>query len=180
MEKIIEDLVKDLTSIVEGKKLEKKRENLGDLVDIRFLRMVNFALQWTSVGYQSALRLAGMKLGKKIGTLSNKTETSLILEEIKKIFEFLKAGKVEFEIIPKETKALLRIYESSLTFGLPNVSQNLCFFEEGFIEGYFDGIISKVGTIGLVDGKSLNKVEVTEQKCVGLGNNFCEFLIKLK
>jgi len=179
MEKIIEDLEKDLRDIVEGKEILPKRKEFGDLVDIRFYRMVNFALQWTSVGYQSALRLAGMKFGKRIGENSKKSELSLVLEEIKKIIEFLRGGKVEIEILPEEKEAQIKIYESSLTAGVPNVLQNLCFFEEGFIEGYILGAITKNGHLAVAGtGLSISNVSVEEKRCVGLGDEFCGFLIK--
>jgi len=181
MEKIIEDLEKDLIDIIEGKPLKILRKELGDNVDIRALRMVIFALQWTSVGYQSALRLAGMRLGKRIGGNSKKAELSLVLEEIKKLIEALRNGKVELEIIGDFKDVQLKIFESSLTTGIPNVSQNLCFFEEGFIEGYLDGIISSKGAIIAGGGRfNITKVSVEEEKCIGLGDEFCGFLIEFK
>lgn len=179
MEKIIEDLEKDLKDIIDGKELKVIREELGDKIDIRGLRMVVFALQWTSVGFQSTLRLAGMKFGKKIGTSSQKTELTLVLREIQKIIETLLEGKVEIEITSELNGAQLKIYNSSLTAKVPNIMQNLCFFEEGFIEGYIDGVISKAGALAVAGGQtSVNKISVQEKRCVGLGDDFCSFLIK--
>jgi len=179
MEKIIGDLEKELKDIVEEKPVKIKRKELGDMVDIRLLRMIIFSLQWVSVGYQSALRLAGMKFGRRLGESSEKTELSLVLEEIKKVIESLNGGKVEIKITPVLKSAELRISESSLTAGVPDVLQNLCFFEEGFIEGYLDGVISKKGALAIVGGeKGLTKVRVEEKKCVGLGDDFCGFLIR--
>jgi len=179
MEKLIEDLEKDLRDIIEGKPLKTKRKELGDQADIRLCRMIVFSLQWVSVGYQSALRLAGMKFGKRMGENSEKSELGLILEEIKKIIEFLREGKVEIEMIPESKGAQLKIYESSLTAGVPNVLRNLCFFEEGLIEGYLDGIISKKGSLAITGQEfSVTKVSVEEKRCIGLGDDFCGFLIK--
>jgi len=179
MEKIIEDLEKDLRDIIEGKPLKTKRKELGDQVDIRLCRMMIFSLQWASVGYQSALRFAGMKFGKRIGQNSEKSELSLVLEEIKKIIEFLREGKVEIEMMPELKEVQLKIYESSLTAEVPNVLQKLCFFEEGFIEGYLDGVIAKKGSIAVARAEvSISKVSCEEKRCVGLGDDFCGFLIK--
>ena len=180
MEKIIEDLEKDLRDIIEGKSLKTKRKELGDQVDIRLCRMIVFSLQWASVGYQSALRFAGMKFGKRMGENSERTELSLVLEEIKKIIEVLREGKVEIEIMPKLKGAQLKICESSLTTGVPNILQNLCFFEEGFIEGYLDGAVSKMGSLAVAGGEevSITKVSCEEKRCIGLGDDFCGFLIK--
>ncbi|MDD2697100.1 MAG: hypothetical protein PHE52_03025 [Candidatus Pacebacteria bacterium] len=179
MEKIIDGLAEDLKNIVEGKSPKPLRKEFGDIADIRLLRMVVFGLQWASVGYQSALRLAGMKLGKRLGTNCEKSELSLILEEIKKIFEYLREGRIEIEIMPKMRGAQLKIYESSLTAGVPNILQNLCFFEEGFIEGYLDGVISKQRSIVIAGSEgNINDVSVEEKRCIGLGDDFCGFLIK--
>jgi len=179
MEKLIEDLEKDLRNIIEGKPLKTKREKLGDQVDLRILRMIIYALQWASVGYQSALRFAGMKLGKRMGEASEKTELGLVLEEIKKIIEYLRGGRVEIEIMPDVKGAQLKIYDSYLTSGIPNILQNLCFFEEGFIEGYLDGVIAKNGSLAVASqGISVLGVTCQEIRCVGLGDKFCGFLIK--
>jgi len=179
MEKIIEDLEKDLRDIIEDKPLKTLRKELGDTVNIRLCRMIIFSLQWTSVGYQSALRLAGMKFGKRIGENSERSELSLVLEEIKKIIEFLRGGKVEIEMMPELKGVQLKIYESSLTAEVPNVLQNLCFFQEGFIEGYLDGVISKKGSLAVAGQEfSVTKVSCEEKRCIGLGDDFCGFLIK--
>jgi predicted hydrocarbon binding protein len=179
MEKIIEDLEKDLREIVEGKEIKVKRKGLGDQIDIRFLRMIVYSLQWASVGYQSALRFAGMKFGKRLGEGSEKTELSLVLEEIKKIIEYLRGGKVEIEIMPEGKGAQLKIHDSYLTSGIPNILQNLCFFEEGFIEGYLDGVIAKRGSLAVASqGISVLRVTCREIRCIGLGDEFCGFFIK--
>jgi predicted hydrocarbon binding protein len=180
MEKLLEDLERDIKSILEGKEVKQKRKDLGDKVDIRLCRMIVYSLQWASVGYQSALRFAGMKLGKRLGEVSEKTELSLVLEEIKKIIEYLRGGRVEIEIMPEIKGAQLKIYDSYLTSGIPNILQNLCFFEEGFIEGYLDGVISKKGPIAVAgQGFSVSKVSCEEKKCIGLGDDYCGFLIKI-
>ena len=181
MEKIIDDLEKDLGDIIKGKPPKVIREESGDMVDIRLLRMVVFSLQWASVGYQSALRFAGMRLGRRLGENSERAELSLILEEIKRVIEALKGGKVEFGVIPDLKGAEFKVFESSLAAKVPNVLQNLCFFEEGFIEGYLDGVISKKGSIVVIGGENnFTKVSCKEMRCVGLGDDFCSFLIKFE
>jgi len=179
MEKLLEDLERDIKNVLEGKEVKQKRRDLGDKVDIRLCRMIVYSLQWASVGYQSALRFAGMKLGKRLGEGSEKTELGLVLEEIKKIIEYLRGGRVEIEIMPDVKGAQLKIYDSYLTSGIPNILQNLCFFEEGFIEGYLDGVIAKNGSLAVASqGISVLGVTCQEIRCVGLGDKFCGFLIK--
>lgn len=179
MERIIKDLQEDLRNIIEGKKAKTLRERGGDLIDIRIPRIIDFSLQWASVGYQSALRFAGMKFGKRLGEMSSSRELSSVLKEIKKIIEELKEGEVEFELSGEKNIAQFKIYNSSLTNSVPNISQNLCFFKEGFIEGYLGGIIALRGSL-LVSFKNINKVEVKETKCQGKGDKFCQFTIILE
>lgn len=179
MEKLIQELEKELKEMIEGKILPTKRKELGDLVDLRFLRMVNFSLQWTSVGYQSALRLAGMKLGKRLGGNSERRELLSVLEEIKTIIEGLKIGKVEIKTSSGVKNIEFKIYHSALTIEVPTIFQKLCFFEEGFIEGYLDGAISKTGALTVrEEAITVSKVRVEEKRCVGLGDDCCLFLIK--
>ena len=179
MERIIQDLQEDLESIIKGGKPRVLRKRAGDLIDLRVLRMIDFSLQWASVGYQSALRFAGMKFGRRLGEMSSSRELSLILEEIKRIVEGLKEGEVEFKILDKENTAQFKVYNSALTSSVPNISKNLCFFEEGFIEGYLQGVISLRGFF-LAHFKNIRKVEVKETKCQGKGDKFCQFTIILK
>jgi predicted hydrocarbon binding protein len=179
MEEIIEDLEKDFKDLAQGKTPKALRRELGDMVDVRALRIIVYALQWTSVGYQSALRLAGMKIGQRLGTNSERTELSLVLEEIKNIVQGLKGGKVEVEIMPGLKNAQIKVFDSSLTSGVPHALQNFCFFEEGFIEGYLDGAISKKGALAVAGAQiSVNRVTCEETRCIGLGDDFCGFLIK--
>ena len=179
MEKLIEELERDLKSVLEGKEIKPKRKELGEEVNILLCRMVVYSLQWASVGYQSALRFAGMKLGKRLGERSEKTEISLVLEEIKKIIEYLRGGKVEIETMPGVRGIQVKVYDSYLSSGIPNILQNLCFFEEGFIEGYLEGAIEKHGPLSVASqGLSVSSVTCQETKCVGLGDQYCEFSIK--
>jgi predicted hydrocarbon binding protein len=179
MEKIIVGLEKDAKDIIDGKSINFLRKELGDKIDIRAVRALVLSLQWASAGYRSALRLAGMKFGRRLGMVSEKTELSLVLGEIKRLFEALGVGKIDIELKLEEKDAKIKLYESYLTSGLDSIMQNLCFFEEGFIDGYINGVISKVGPLSVVGGQiSVKQVDVEETKCIGLGNNFCEFSIK--
>ena len=179
MEKLIEKLEGELRNVAGGKSLAPLKERLGEEITVCFLRVVVSALQWTSVGYYSALRLAGMKFGKRVGENSGKTEFSLVLEEIKRIMTALRGGRIEVRILPEPGGAEFKIYGSPSLIDIPNVLQNLCFFEEGFIEGYIDGVIAKNGPLAVAGkGTTVENVSVEEKRCVGLGDDYCGFLIK--
>lgn len=180
MEKAIKQIEEDLVSFLRDKIPSPLRKELKDEVDLRAARLIILSLQWASVGYQSALRFAGAKFGQAMGIHFESRELSLILKDLKKIFEGLKWAKVEIEKKPKGKKINFRLIDSLTSAGVENVNQNLCFFEEGFIEGCLDGIIKAKGPLTCIGcEKKISKVEVRETKCRGLGNEFCEFTITL-
>ena len=180
MEKAIKQIEEDLDLFLQDKLPSPLRKELKEEIDLRAARLIIFSLQWASVGYQSALRFAGSKFGQAMGYYFKSREISLILEDLKKIFEGLKWGKIEIETNPKQKEASLRIIDSVTSAGVSNVQQNLCFFEEGFIEGCLDGVIKNKGPLTLFGlEESISKIEVRETKCLGLGNDFCQFTITL-
>jgi len=179
MEKLIKNLEKDIKKIIRGEELDPIREEMGDKIDIRLARMIIFSLQGASTGYKSALRFAGMKLGKRLGTNSGKSEISLTLEEIKTIMEALDGGKVEVEISDAKKQASLKVSYCYLGYNTPDTEQSLCYFEEGFIEGYIEGAISKLGALAVAEKENgVTKVNVDEVKCCGRGDEICEFVIR--
>lgn len=181
MEKIIKKIEEDLGLLVGGQTLSPLRKELKDDIDLRAARLIIFSLQWASVGYQSALRFAGAKMGQTIGVNFETRELSVVIKNIQKIFEGLKWGKVEIESDIKNKKISLRLIDSLTSSGAPDINQNLCFFEEGFIEGCLDGVIKSKMALTLFGlEKSIKRVTVKETKCVGLGADFCEFTINLE
>ena len=180
MEELIREIEKDLVLFLQDKTPASLRGEIGDNIDLRAARLIIYSLQWASVGYQSVLRFAGGKLGRAIGINFEGRELSLVLKNLKKIFEGLNWGKTEIETKPKDKKIILKIIDSLTSAGVQNIKQNLCFFEEGFIEGSLDGIIKRKGFLTLFGLKgNINRVGVKETKCVGLGDDFCEFTITL-
>ncbi|MBI4101506.1 MAG: hypothetical protein HY443_00885 [Candidatus Nealsonbacteria bacterium] len=181
MEKAIKQIEEDLDLLLRDQVPGVLRKELGDGVDLRAARLIILSLQWASVGYQSALRFAGAKFGQGIGVYLEVRELSLALESLKKIFEKLKWGKVEIEMALQQKKAILRIVDSLTSSGVPNINQNLCFFEEGFIEGCLEGVIKGRGSLSLMGFPgNISGVDVREARCVGQGASACEFEINLK
>lgn len=180
MKDIINKIEEDLSSLLHDEALLPTRKELEDSVDVRAARMIILSLQWASVGYQSVLRFAGAKLGQTTGVHFETRELSHILQGFKKIFEGLKWGRVETETKPEGEKISLRLIDSLTSAGIQNINQSLCFFEEGFIEGCLDGIIKNKGALTMVGLEgNIKRTDVKETKCVGLGDDFCEFTIAL-
>lgn len=181
MEKLIRKIEDDLGLLIKDQAPAPIRKELKDEINLRVARLIIFSLQWASVGYQSALRFAGAKTGHEIGNHFVAREISLVLKDIKKIFEGLKWGKVEAEIDIKNKKINLRLIDSLTSSGISNINQSICFFEEGFIDGCLDGVIKRSGPLTLAGlGGGVTGVDVKETKCVGLGDPHCEFTITLK
>lgn len=181
MERAIRQIEGDLELLLRDQIPSVLRKDVGDAVDLRAARLIVLALQWASVGYQSALRFAGAKFGQNVGAYLEARELSLALGAIKKIFEKLKWGKIEIGTFPQQKKAILRIADSLTSAGVPNVDQSLCFFEEGFIEGCLDGIIKSRGPLSLMGfNGNISGVDVKEVHCVGQGAPVCEFSVILR
>ena len=179
MEELIKKITQELREAAEGRKIKPIKERMGREVTVYYGCTILFALLWTSTAYSSILRLAGMKLGKRIGEESRKTELSLILEEIERIIVALRGGKVDLKISPESRKAELKIFNSPFFKDVPKDSQKICFFEEGLIGGYIEGVIQKNGPLALSGEElSVQRVSVEEKKCISLGDDHCEFLIE--
>ena len=178
MEKIIENLERELRDIIENKPRKTLRKDLGDMIDLRLLRMIVFSLQWASVGYQSALRFAGMKFGRRLGMDSNSREMRNLLDEVKTLIESLKDGRIEIEYTLKEKKINFKVFDAALVSSIANGGQSVCFFKEGFIEGYLDGAIKKQGSL-TAEFQEIKGVRVEETKCQGKGDKYCQFTIYL-
>ena len=179
MEELIKKIIQEFRQAAEGKEMKPIKEKIGKETTIYYNYTILFALLWTSTAYSSILRLAGMKLGKRVGEESRKTELSLILEEIERVIIALRGGKIDLKISPELKKAELKIFNSPFLKDLPDTSQKICFFEEGLIGGYIEGAIQKNGPLALSGEElSIQRVSVEEKKCISLGDDHCEFLIE--
>lgn len=180
MRELIEKIKEDFDLFLKDKTPSLLRKEEGDKADIRAARLIIFSLLWASVGYQSVLRFGGLKTGKEIGSEIEERRLDTTLNKLKKILESLNWGKIEIKVNPEAKTATLTITDSLTAAGTPKVNQRLCFFEEGFIEGFLEGVIYKNRFLYLgIPGQNIKEVEVKETKCIGLGNDYCEFKITL-
>ena len=133
------------------------RKELGRNVDIVTFRLVRFMDLEKYLGKeaQRAVYNAGKRLGYK---LNPKT-----IREIAEFYENYRIGKME---IVGENPLQIRVYECISCSGLPECGEVLCHFEGGIIAGGLEKIFDK-------------KVQVKETHCAGLGDEFCQFEIKI-
>ena len=133
------------------------RKELGRDIDVTVFRLVRFMdlERYLGRGANAVVYDAGKKLGNE---LNPKT-----VEDVVKFCEDYKIGKVE---IVGENPLQIRVYECISCSGLPECGETLCWFEGGFIAGCLEKIFNK-------------KVRAKETHCAGLGDEFCQFEIKI-
>lgn len=133
------------------------RNELGRCIDITMFRIVRFMdlERYLGRGAHGVVYEAGKKLGHD---LNPKT-----VEDFVKFCEDYKIGKVE---IIKDNPLQIRINECISCSGLPECGETLCWFEGGFIAGCLEKVFNK-------------RVMAKETHCAGLGDEFCQFEIKI-
>jgi len=132
----------------------KKFRRDVDIAIFRFLRFINLR-KYIGVGNETLMYYFGRELCKNLKFND--------FDELSDFYEKYKLGEIE---IISENPIKIRIYDCVSCSGLPNVGKPLCHFEAGFLAGYVENIFNK-------------KSYVIETHCWGLGNEFCQFEIKL-
>jgi predicted hydrocarbon binding protein len=160
--------------------------SIGNLVDYNYCREITLATLNVSPGMTSVFKMAGEELGRKYIEISRKEgvfnsdpldlfkfdnldelRKSPFFLELKKIYSSMKIGSLEiFKYDKTKKEILLRIKESALCYDVPNVGKPVCYFEVGRIGGMIKEISKKTFL-------------VYETRCRGLGDDFCEFLVRL-
>ena len=134
-----------------------KRERLGREIDITVFRLLRYMDLERYLG--NAANGVYYECGRELGK-------SLEPNNIEDIIDFCEKYKIGYVEIVSENPLKIRVYECITCSGLPNVGKPLCHFEGGFIAGCLEKIFNK-------------KVRATETHCAGLGNEFCQFDIKV-
>ena len=154
-EKEIERILK---SLLQGK------GDAGSSIDINIEKLLTLSLKQISVGYDSALYLAGFRSGeafvKGLGVKDS--------EKLKKNIEqaFLKSGMGLAEITGM-APLTMKVEKSSTCYGIQTAEKPVCYFKAGFF----------AGAVSAVEGK---KVACIETKCHAKGDKHCEFQINVQ
>ncbi|WP_456420086.1 DUF2507 domain-containing protein [Methanocaldococcus infernus] len=136
---------------------KNNRSSLGNDVNITVFRLIRFMDLERYLG--KAANNIFYECGKTLGR-------DLNINSIDELVKFCKVYKIGRAEIVSEDPLRIRIYECITCSGLPNVGEPLCYFEGGFIAGCLEKILNK-------------RVRAKETHCAGLGNEFCEFEIKI-
>lgn len=128
-------------------------------------RLLVYSLEWLSVGYFSALYMAGKKFAKnslagKCGS-DNMRDANVFLEDF-----FVKAGIGELKLVGESgARYVYRLENCSSCVDMCPVEKQICYFEAGIIAGFLEAKLRK-------------RVVVRETLCGGLGDDCCEFVAR--
>ena len=147
-----------ITGITERR--ESVRKELGDTFHICTFQCVNYFMVSLSPGHRVLLKEAGKNCGRRIIEVAGISEYETVIDYLKDLFVFLKAGIAEFHAIDNVTT--IKLCESVYASGVNNINMKLDVFLAGIIEGALNQ------TTG-------DKWRVEETKCIANGDDYCEF-----
>lgn len=129
-------------------------------------KLLIYSLEWLSVGYFSALYMAGKKLAKN--SLVEKIESNDMVD-VNKFLEnfFVKAciGKLKLVGV-SDQRYVYRLEECNTCRDIRPVGREICYFEAGIIAGVLEAKLKK-------------RVVIRETLCGGLGDDYCEFIARV-
>ncbi|MDK2789747.1 MAG: uncharacterized protein PWP15_254 [Methanothermococcus sp.] len=133
------------------------RPILGNDIDITLFRIIRFAdlEKYLGAGANAVLYASGKKFGESLG-----------LKSVDDIIEFCRDNKIGIVEVVNEDPLQIRVNECITCAGMPKMDKILCHFEGGFIAGCLGNILEK-------------KIHIKETHCAGLGDDFCQFEVKI-
>jgi len=141
------------------------KRDLGDLIPLSIFQAVRIGILTAGCGVEAILYNIGKDIGKNV--ISNYVENSPteLLENFSEILKKAKIGILGIEKIDDD-EMILTLRECVSCYNAPNVGTTLCHFEAGLISG-------------TLESKLKRHVKVTETKCCGKGDDYCEFFVKI-
>ncbi len=127
-------------------------------------RVIIYSLEWLSVGYFSALYMAGKKFAKHALAERIKGKLPDAHAFLEKFFSDMGFGKLTV-VGTQNGRYVYRLEHCSICWEMPPVGKPVCFFEAGLIAGVLEAKLEK-------------RVTVTETLCGGLGDNCDEFIAR--
>jgi len=143
--------------------LLKGKGAAGTSIDINMEKLLTLSLKQISVGYDSALYLAGYKSGESFVNGFGIKDNKKLKESIEAMFS--KSGMGDAEITDDEPLTM-RVEKNSTCYGTKTLQKPACYFKAGFL----------AGAVSTINGK---KVPCVETKCYAKGDKYCEFQIRV-
>jgi predicted hydrocarbon binding protein len=146
------------------------RPNLKNSTHVNLLRLLIHWIMFNELGdrWKETLK----EFGSTIGSLAYASMADSIRDEydaIDALKKFMSSNGVGIinQITPTSGEIIrLMVDESATSSGLSNVGRRLCYLESGIIQGFFSKFYDR-------------EILCEEEKCWALGNDHCEFIIKL-
>jgi predicted hydrocarbon binding protein len=154
-EKEIQEILK---SLLQGK------GSTGRNIDINIEKLITLSLKQMSVGYDSALYLAGYRSGESFVQGLGIRDESGLKKNLELMFNRSGMGDAE---ISGNNPVILKVKKSSTCYGIQSSQKPVCFFKAGFF----------AGAVSSIKGK---KVPCVEKKCHAKGDDHCEFEINVQ
>ncbi|MCD6523105.1 MAG: hypothetical protein J7K68_05115 [Candidatus Diapherotrites archaeon] len=115
---------------------------------------------------------AGENIGRRLVRIYKPKNTDELADAIVKYFKEQKIGIVTYKTKKDEKESNMKMYtfrvdECAVASGIPLVNKPVCHITRGLIRGAFCQFLE------------LENVAVKETKCWGLGDTYCEFLMKV-
>ncbi len=146
------------------KSLMQGKGAAGSNIDINIEKLLTLSLKQISVGYDSALYLAGYRSGESFAKGLGVKDPEELKKSIKLMFS--KSGMGEADISGM-APLVMKVEKSSTCYGTQSGEKPVCFFKAGFF----------AGAVSAVQGK---KVACIETKCHAKGDKHCEFQINVQ
>lgn len=157
LDSIVDQIIK---YVIERPK--KIREELDDSVHLFGPQFMNYFFTSLSPGHRILSKSSGVYCGQRILEGAGVTGLEPALDYLKDLFQYLKAGLLDYVVGDRVT---LRLDESVYSSGVKDIQTKLCVFLEGIIEG---ALSQATGEKWLVTGT----------KCLAAGDEYCEFICK--
>ncbi len=141
----------------------KDKKSRGDISK----RLMVYSLEWLSVGYFSALYMAGKKFSKN--SLSVKCSSDEVEAANRFLEDFFRdSGIGRLKLIGESgTRYVYRLEGCSTCSNMLPLDRQICYFEAGIIAGF-------------LESKLKRRVVVRETLCGGLGDDYCEFVARVR
>jgi hypothetical protein len=164
-ERLMKNLRKNLIGLMEQISQGKKtriRPRYGDKVHFFELQNRIIGSLLLAPAMHGVITASAKSLGRYL--VDGFAEKEKILSKLKRYYKNAGIGILEVvQFTPK--LAVFRIRECAECFGIPKLGVPTCYYELGFISGVTAGILGR-------------ETEEKETRCIGNGDEWCEFIIK--
>ncbi len=137
---------------------------LGNLIPLSIFQAVRIGVLTAGCGIEAIIYNIGKDIGREV--ISRYVNEDNLLESFAEILKKAKIGILEVKKV-EENEMVLVLRDCISCHNVPNVGTTLCHFESGLIAGTLEKILKR-------------KVNVSETKCCGKGDEYCEFLVKIE